>query len=248
MPGKSVIVTGGSSGIGKAAAELLVNAGHAVTIADVAEAAGQAVAAHLEAQGKGRAQFVLTDVRDPTNVRSMVEKAVAAYGRLDGAVNCAGVPQASKLTHELSLEDWDFCNNINLRGMFLCLKYEIAAMLEGKSGSIVAISSAAATLGLPKSADYCASKAGITGLVRAAAVDYARSGIRINALLPGATLTPLATRSSAANPGISDALPVPIGRWASPQEIAEGAVWLISDASSYVTGACIAIDGGMAIG
>lgn len=243
---KAVIVTGGASGIGRAAAQLLARAGHWVTVADVDEGEGQRVVAEIAASGIGRAQFVRTNVTSNDSVRAMVERAVSAYGRLDAAINSAGVPQKGKPLHELALEEWDFCNGINLRGMFLCLKYEIAAML-GTGGAIVAVSSAAAVKGLINSTEYCASKAGVTGLVRGAAVDYAEAGIRINALLPGGTDTPLAHRSSAANPKVAQQVKIPVGRLASPEEMAASAVWMISDQASYMTGACIVIDGGMTI-
>lgn len=243
---KSVIVTGGGSGIGKAAAQLLADAGYAVTVADRDEPGGATTAETIVAAG-GRAQFVRTDVTDETSVAAAIERAVTAYGRLDAAVNSAGVPQAGKSVHELNVSDWDLCNSINLRGMFLCLKHEIRAMLATGGGSIVAISSAAALKGLVNSSEYCASKAGIIGLVRAAAVDYADQGIRINALLPGGTSTPLAERSIAANPKLVGKLSIPMGRMAQPEEIAAAAVWLVSGQASYVTGAYLSVDGGMTI-
>ncbi|MET0984288.1 MAG: SDR family oxidoreductase [Steroidobacteraceae bacterium] len=242
---RSVIVTGGASGIGKAAAQLLARAGDAVTIADLDVTAGEQLARNIASVG-GRAQFVRTDVTNEENVRAMVARAVSTFGKLDAAINSAGVPQRGRPLHELTAEDWDFCNGINLRGMFLCLKHEIAAML-GTGGAIVAVSSAAAVKGLINSTDYCASKAGVTGLVRGAAVDYAEAGIRINALLPGGTDTPLAHRSSAANPKVAQQVRIPVGRLATPEEIAASAVWMISDQASYMTGACVVIDGGMTI-
>jgi 2,5-dichloro-2,5-cyclohexadiene-1,4-diol dehydrogenase 1 len=247
LSGRSVIVTGGGSGIGRAAVELLGAAGCLVTVADVDEAGGNDVAAAVNRIGKGCAQFVRTDAANEADVMAMIAAAVAMAGRLDAAINCAGVSQAGKPLHELDPAAWDRCVNINLRGMFLCMKYQIAQMLRGGGGSIVAISSVAALLGLVNSAEYCASKAGITGLVRAAAVDYARSGIRVNALLPGATATPLAMRSLAAKPQDAGPMPVPMGRMAQPIEIARGAVWMISDESSYMTGSCMTLDGALSI-
>lgn len=242
---RSVIVTGGASGIGKAAVQLLAQAGDAVTIADLDAAAGEQLAREVTSAG-GRAQFVRTDVRDEDTVRAMVERAVSAYGKLDAAINSAGVPQRGKPLHELTAADWDVCSDINLRGIFFCLKHEIAAML-GRGGAIVAVSSAAAVKGLINSADYCASKAGVTGMVRGAAIDYAAAGIRINALLPGGTDTPLAQRSSAVNPKVAQQVKIPVGRLAAPQEMAASAVWMISDQASYMTGACVVVDGGMTI-
>ena len=136
---------------------------------------------------------------------------------------------------------------INLRGMFLCVKYQAAAMLPHKEGSIVAVSSAASIKGLPWSSDYCASKSGIDGLVRGAAMDYAEDNIRVNALLPGATITPLAMNSSTANPALGKTRTRPMGRMADPAEIAAAAIFLVSPAASFVTGISMPVDGGMVI-
>jgi NAD(P)-dependent dehydrogenase (short-subunit alcohol dehydrogenase family) len=242
---RSIIVTGGASGIGGASVELAAARGWAVTVAD-RNPAGQAIADAVKAGG-GEAQFVETDVAEESSVRALVDQAVNAYGQLQGAINCAGVVGASKPIHEIGVEEWDRVNRINLRGMFLCLKYEVAAMWPHKSGSIVAISSAAAIKGLPWSSDYCASKAGIDGMVRGAAMDCAEDGIRINALLPGPTQTPLAAGSSNANPALSKTRLRPMGRMADPAEIAAAAIWLVSDAASFVTGISMPVDGGMVI-
>jgi 2,5-dichloro-2,5-cyclohexadiene-1,4-diol dehydrogenase 1 len=247
-PTKSIIVTGGASGIGKAAALLLAKEGHRVTIADLAEAGGQETVASINASGSGRAQFVKTDVADPENVRNMVDRAVDAYGHLDGAINAAGIETTGKLLHELSLNEWNRNVGVNLTGMFLCVKFQVAAMLTGNGGSIVAVSSSAALMGMPNSADYCAGKAGVTGIVRSAAVDYASAGIRVNAILPGRTDTPMVQRIKLNIPALTKgSRPVLLDRAARPEEVAAGAVWLISDASSYVTGVCLSIDGGMTI-
>jgi NAD(P)-dependent dehydrogenase (short-subunit alcohol dehydrogenase family) len=247
LAGKSIIVTGGGSGIGRGAVELLAQEGCRITIADLNETDSRELAAAISDSRPGQVQFVRTDVSDENSVRSMVAAAVSAYGRLDGAINAAGVPSDGKSLHELDLSNWDFCVNINLRGMFLCMKHEIQAMLKTGGGSIVAVSSVSALIGNINCAEYCASKAGVTGLVRAAAVDYAKRGIRINALLPGATDTPLAHRARETNPQIVGTLPVPLGRMAQPCEIASGAVWMLSDQASYMTGSCMIIDAGMSI-
>lgn len=247
LAGKSVLVTGGGSGIGRAAVELLAAAGCAVTVADLNEPGGREVVAAIDDRGVGRARFVRTNVADESEVRAMVEAAVELGGRLDGAINAAGVGQHAKLLHELSASEWDACVNVNLRGVFLCMKHQIEAMLKAGGGSIVVISSIAAVLGLVNSAEYCASKAGVTGLVRAAAIDYAKSGIRVNALLPGATMTPLAMRSLALKPREVGPLPIPNGRMAQPVEIARGAVWMISDEASYMSGSCMTLDAALSI-
>jgi NAD(P)-dependent dehydrogenase (short-subunit alcohol dehydrogenase family) len=240
---RSIVVTGGSSGIGKACVELAVARGWAVTIGD-RNPAGEHLAQEIRT-GDGRAQFLETDVGDEASVRALIAGAVRAYGQLHGAINSAGVVGCSKPIHEIPLEDWDRVHRINLRGMFLCLKYEVAAMWPHKTGSIVAISSAAAIKGLPWSSDYSGSKAGVDGMVRGAAMDCAEQGIRVNAVLPGPTLTPLATGSTNANPALSKTRVRPMGRMADATEIAEAAIWLVSDAASFVTGISMPVDGGM---
>lgn len=242
---RSIIVTGGASGIGKACVEGLATQGWAITVADRSEE-GEAVAAAV-AEAGGKAQFVPTDVADEDEVRRLVERSVAAFGRLHAAINCAGVVGCSKPIHEISLAEWDRVNLVNLRGMFLCLKHQIAAMWPHSQGSVVAISSAAALKGLPWSSDYCASKAGVDGMVRGAAMDCAERNIRVNAILPGATETPLAMSSTNANPALGKTRTRPMGRMASPSEIASAAIWLVSDGASYTTGVSMPVDGGMVI-
>lgn len=241
-----ILVTGGGSGIGRATAERLAREGCAVVVADRDADGGRDTMSAIAAAG-GTARFVTLDVTDEASVIASVAATVEAYGRIDGAVNSAGIPQAARPVHELAAGDWHRVIAVNLTGMFYCLKHQIAAMLESGGGAIVAISSVAAMKGLLNSADYCASKAGILGLVRGAAVDYAERGIRVNALLPGGSDTPLAHRSSAANPALAGTLRVPMMRMSSPAEIAAAAVWLVSPDSSYMTGASIAVDGGMTI-
>jgi NAD(P)-dependent dehydrogenase (short-subunit alcohol dehydrogenase family) len=247
LKGKSVIVTGGGSGIGRAAVEILCDAGARVTVADLNEAGGNAVVTAVRAR-EGEAQFVRTDVSSEDSVKALVAAAVSRYGRLDAAINAAGVLQHWKRVAEITAAEWDFVCNINLRGVFLCMKYQILAMLETGGGAIVAISSVAANLGFPMSGEYCASKAGVMGLVRAAATDYAKSNIRVNGLLPGSTLTPMVQKALATKPlELGGPVSVPSGRMADPKEIANGAVWMISDESSYMTGNSLTLDAGMSI-
>jgi 2,5-dichloro-2,5-cyclohexadiene-1,4-diol dehydrogenase 1 len=248
LSGKSVIVTGGGSGIGLAAAKILGDSGCLVTIADLNEAGGKEAANDITASGKGKSQFIKTDVADENNVKAMVDAALKAYGKLDGAINAAGVPSCGKFLAEVSIDEFDRCNNINLRGMFLCLKYQILAMQRTGTGSIVAISSSAAICGVPKHAEYCASKAGVTGLVRGGAVDYADKGIRINSILPGGTWTPMVQFSIQQDPSLSKVVDMfPMKRFAQPHEVAGAAVWLVSDAASYVTGAAWPVDGALTV-
>jgi NAD(P)-dependent dehydrogenase (short-subunit alcohol dehydrogenase family) len=244
LDGKSIIVTGGGSGIGEAVALLLGEAGCKVIVADLGREAGDRVAAAITAAG-GTALSVRTDVSSETDVKALVDAAVTAYGRLDGACNAAGVPQRGKPMHEVTLDEWDFVHSVNLRGLFLCNKYQVAAMLES-GGAIVNIASTAASVGFPNGAEYCASKAGVMGLVRGSAIDYATRGIRINAVLPGGTLTPMLKGAMALDPGLEPALAAvhPMNRFGQPVEIAAAARWLLSDEASFVTGAAFAIDGG----
>ncbi|MFA7441343.1 MAG: SDR family oxidoreductase [Sphingomonadaceae bacterium] len=243
---KAVIVTGGGSGIGAATAVLLGRDGWQVMVADIDDAGGRRVAGEIVASG-GQARFVHTDVMHEDSVKRMVDATVSSFGGLDAAVNSAGIGQRGQSIWELDTTAWDRGHGINLRGMFLCLKHQSAVMVAQKRGAIVAVASAAATKGLINSADYCAAKAGVTGLVRGAAIDCAPHGVRVNALLPGATRTPLAERSSASTPGLKGTLRIPLDRQAEPEEIAATAAWLLSDAASYITGASIAADGAMSI-
>jgi 2,5-dichloro-2,5-cyclohexadiene-1,4-diol dehydrogenase 1 len=245
LAGKSVLVTGGGSGIGRAAALLLARAGSAVSVADLSASAASAVVAEIVAEG-GTAQAITVDVASEDDVRRMVETAAGWRDGLQGAINAAGVPQAGKPIHEISTADWDRCHQVNLRGLFLCTKYQILAMLEAGGGAIVNVASTAASVGFPNGAEYCASKAGVMGLVRGAAIDMATRGVRINAVLPGGTLTPMLKGAMANDPGLEPALAAvhPMNRFAQPEEIAAMACFLVSDAASFATGGAYAVDGG----
>ncbi|MDB5715465.1 MAG: family oxidoreductase [Sphingomonadales bacterium] len=246
LANKSAIVTGGGSGMGAAVALSLSEVGYQVTVADVNAQGGQETVNTILAAG-GTAQFILTDVSDEQDVIKLVDGAVSAYGKLDAACNAAGISQRGKIMHELSLEEWDRCIAINLRGLFICNKYQVRAMLKNGGGAIVNIASAVSMIAVPNGAEYCASKAGVMGLVRGAAVDYATKNIRINAVLPGATRTPMLTSATAQDPTLEAALVsvLPMNRFCDPSEIAGAVRWLLSDEASYVTGTSIAIDGGM---
>lgn len=244
LEGKSIVVTGGGSGIGAAVAALLGEAGCKVTVADIHADHAAAVAEKIVADG-GTASAVMSDVSNEASVKAMVSHAVSTYGVLNGACNAAGLPQRGKILHEIELDEWDRCHGVNLRGLFLCNKYEIGAMLE-RGGAIVNIASTAAMVGFPNGSEYCASKAGVLGLTRGGAIDYATKGIRINAVMPGGTLTPMLKGAMDADPGLEGALAAvhPMNRFAQPEEIAGAARWLLSDEASFTTGAAFAIDGG----
>jgi 2,5-dichloro-2,5-cyclohexadiene-1,4-diol dehydrogenase 1 len=249
LNGKSILVTGGGSGIGRATALLLAEAGAHVTVADYIEAAA-AETADLICGSSGIAQFVRSDVRIESDVQAAVDKALSGYGRVDGAANCAGVPQHTRLLHELTLNDWNACLNVNLTGCFFCLKHQIAAMLRSGGGSIVVVASTAAVKGFPMASEYAASKSGLLGLVRCAAYEYGKDGIRINGVLPGGTDTPMLRGKMNDTPGLEDLIAAQhlLGRFAQPRELGAAIRWLLSDEASFVTGANIPIDGGQTAG
>jgi 2,5-dichloro-2,5-cyclohexadiene-1,4-diol dehydrogenase 1 len=241
---KSIIVTGGASGIGRATAELAARQGARVTISDLSEPAGHQVVEQIRSAG-GTAQFQRADVSNEADVIALVAAAVRQYGRLDGAFNNAGRPNIGKLLHELSLEEFEKVQAVNVRGVFLCMKYQIPEMLKGGGGAIVNTASAASLIAFPLAADYVASKHAVLGLTRAAALDYAAQNIRVNAVQPGTIRTPMLDGLFAASPESEQFLVArtPMGRLGKPEEIAEGVVWLLSDKASYVTATGLSIDG-----
>lgn len=255
MQNKSIIITGGASGIGAATVLLAASKGAKVTIADRDCEAGEALCDQVVALG-GTAQFVATDITDEAQVRAMVDAAVSTYGRLDGAFNNAGIPGYS---HQPGVETVHFADlplsafvrslTVNAVGTFLCMKYELQAMLVSGGGSIVNTSSIAGILALEAAADYVAAKHAVIGLTKAAALDYARKNIRVNAVLPGVVRTQMMEASFAENPELIEwtSSMQPIGRIGMPVELAEAAVWLMSDAASLVTGISMPVDGGFSM-
>lgn len=247
LSAKTIIITGAGGGIGRASALNFAKAGATVVVADLDETAGEETVALVEAEG-GRATFVATNVADEASVIALVDATVAQFGKLDGAFNNAGIEGGMKRAHELSLAEWQKTISVDLTGVFLCMKYEIAAMLKTGGGSIVNTSSGLGVVGMQNLTDYIAAKHGVIGLTKAAGIDYGPEGIRVNALLPGLTLTPMINRT-ANDPAYAAQFEAirarhPIGRFAQPDDIAEGAKWLLSDASAYVTAASIPVDGG----
>jgi NAD(P)-dependent dehydrogenase (short-subunit alcohol dehydrogenase family) len=243
LAGKVAIVTGASRGIGAATARALAGAGAAVVLAARDEVALAETAAAIAATG-GRVLPVATDVGDPEAVQRLVAATVEAFGRLDLAFNNAagGGHRPAPLT-EVAVEDFDSALRVNLRGIFLCLKYEIPAMLAGGGGAIVNMSSTAGLRGLPGLAAYTASKHGVIGLTRSVALDYAARGVRVNAVAPGPILSErlAALTEEQRQPVIRT---VPQGRIGLPEEVAATVVWLLSDAAAFTTGATVPIDGG----
>ena len=241
--GKVAVVTGSSFGIGRAAAILFAKRGASLVLADWVE--DQDTLSSIGAFG-GEAIFVKCDISNEEDVKSMVEKAVSRFGRLDYAFNNAGIEGHSALTHEAATEHFDKTVGVNLRGTWLCMKYEIAEMLKHGKGAIVNNASIAGLVGFQRAAAYVASKHGVLGLTKTAALEYAKNGIRVNAICPGVIRTPMVDRYTGKQKEIEKQFAdmEPIGRLGEPEEVAELAIWLCSDAASFITGDAIAVDGG----
>ena len=242
---KVVLVTGGSSGIGKATSLAFAREGCKVVIADVSEKGGEETVGMIQNSG-GQATFVSADVSKAADVKGMVEVVVKSYGRLDYAHNNAGISGGYAQTHEFSEDDWDQVIDINLKGVWLCMKYEIPQMLKQGGGVIVNTASQLGLVALKGGSCYVASKHGVAGLTKTAAIEYARSGIRINAVCPGAINTPMTPPDPVDGSPTQDEMAVkhPVGRIGEPEEIAEAVIWLCSDAASFVIGHSMLVDGG----
>lgn len=248
LQGGVALVTGSASGIGRASALAFAKAGAKVVVTDLNIAGGHETVSRIKNNG-GEAIFLKADVAQAADVEAMINRTVETYGRLDFAVNNAAISFNLHATAEISEEEWDHLMSINLRGVWLSMKYEILQMLKQGKGAIVNMASIMGLVGLPGRADYASSKHGIIGLTKAAALDYAAAGIRINAICPGPVLTEGLKDAFARQPGYEakTAANIPLGRMAAPEEIAEIVVWLCSDAASYVIGHALVADGGYAI-
>lgn len=240
---KVAIVTGGSFGIGRATAIMFAKRGAKVAIVDWKE--DQETLQHIKSAG-GEAIFIKCDVSKDSEVKAMVEQTVSTFGRLDYAFNNAGIEGASAPTHEATEENFDKVIGVNVKGVWLCMKYEIPHMLRQGKGAIVNCSSIAGVIGFPGIPIYTASKHAVIGLTKTAALEYANQGIRVNAVCPGAIQTPMIDRFIEKNKTTKEAMVSgePIGRFGEPEEIAEAAIWLCSDASSFTTGHALVVDGG----
>ena len=247
LSGRVAIVTGGSTGIGRAVALAIAREGGTLVIAARNADAGLETADLVRAAG-GEASFVRTDVQQAADVEHLVHETVRFYGRLDCAVNNAGVEGEGVPLVETTEAQWDTLIGTNLKGVWLCLKYEIQQMLHQGSGSIVNMSSILGSVA-NRSSIYTASKHGVNGLTRAAALTYADRGIRVNAVCPGYIDTPMVIRAYANNPQArADAISRhPIGRLGRPEEVAEAAVWMCTDDASFVTGHLMSVDGGYSV-
>ena len=249
LDGKVIIVTGAGSGIGRVSAETLAGAGASVVVADLDESGAEATVKTIEADG-GTATAYVVDVTDGAQVAGMVEHAISSYGRLDGAHNNAGILGATAVITETDDDDWRRVLDVNLTSVYLCLKHEIKAILAaGTPGSIVNTASFSGLVAVPFAAGYVASKHGVVGLTKAAAVEYGRKGIRVNAVCPGTVRTPMMEERIAANPALEKSLSdvSPMRRLALAEEVASTVAWLCSDDSSFVNGHALPVDGGATI-
>lgn len=244
---KVALVTGAGSGIGRASALAFAKEGAKVAVADIDIAGGEATVELIKKDG-GKAIFIKSDVTHAADVEAMVNKVVQLYGRLDCAFNNAGIEGTPLVaTADITEETWDSVININLKGVWLCLKYEILQMLKQGNGAIVNASSVAGLQGSRfGGAAYGASKFGIIGVTKTAALEYASKGIRINAVCPGVINTPMVERLEKVDSQIADRLSAahPVGRVGKPEEVADTVTWLCSDKAAFVTGHAMAIDGG----
>src|SRR2546421_6985076 len=248
--GKVAFVTGGGSGIGRAAARAFARAGASVAIADIGEQANQETARLIEQEG-GRSLAVRCDVTKVDDVKAAVEKTGETFGRLDFAFNNAGLePKNPAPTADYDEQEWNRIIDINLRGVFLCMKHEIPLILKhGAGGAIVNTSSGAGIIGIKGSPAYTAAKHGVIGLTKAAALDYAAQNLRVNAVCPGYIDTPMMGRFTGGTPeGRAKVIAEePAGRMGKPEEIAAAVVWLCSDTAAFVVGHALVIDGGQTI-
>jgi len=250
--GKVAFVTGAGGGIGRAAALAFAREGASVVVSDISEQDARETVRMIEEPG-GRALAVGCDVTRSGDVKAALDQTVETFGRLDVAFNNAGVEQEPKAAAELTEEEWDRIVAVDLRGVFLCMKHEIPLMLEQGGGAIVNTSSGAGVKGFEGQAAYVAAKHGVVGLSKAAALDYARENIRINAVCPGIIDTPMMDRFGGGTPEGKErelagaAAAQPIGRAGKSEEIAAAVVWLCSDAASFAVGHAMVVDGGQTV-
>jgi NAD(P)-dependent dehydrogenase (short-subunit alcohol dehydrogenase family) len=247
LQGKTIIVTGAAGGIGREACIVLASAGANVVVTDIAADRGRETAAAITGMDLS-ATFFPADLSTESDIRALVAHAVTTFGRLDGAYNNAGVEQSALPLHELTLEQWERAIRIDLTSVFLCIKHQVMAMLKTGGGAIVNTASSLGHVAIPNASEYVSAKHGVVGLTRAAAAEYGRQGIRVNAVSPGIVLTPMISRL-VADPQFSAFFEKvrerhPIGRFGQPSEIGEAVTWLLSDAASFVNGTALAVDGG----
>lgn len=245
LDGKGIMITGAASGIGRATAAEAAAEGAKLLLCDVNDEQGEAVAGELGAS------YLHCDVTDEGSVQAAVAAAAERLGSLDGAFNCAGILAAIGNTGEVPLDEWQRVIDVDLNGVFLCTKHQVQTMAEQGSGSILNMASAAGLIGWPGAGAYVAAKHGVVGLSKSAALEYAESGVRVNSICPSYVLTPMVEKDLFEDTLGNDEELIaaaranhPIGRFAQPQEIANAAVWLLSDKASFVTGSSMSVDGG----
>ncbi|WP_215225008.1 SDR family oxidoreductase [Echinicola shivajiensis] len=243
LKNKTTLVTGGNTGIGHATAKALVKTGANVAISDIVE---NQETKDLVKNSNGKIIFINCDVSNDQQVKEMINKTIATFGQLDYSFNNAGTEGLTAPTHECSLANWEKVINTNLKGVWLCMKYEIEQMIKKGKGAIVNNSSIAGLVGFANIPAYTASKHGVLGLTKTAALEYAKEGIRVNAVCPGVIKTPMIDRFTGNDNKVLKEFEnmEPVGRIGKAQEIAEAVLWLLSDKSSFVTGHAMAVDGG----
>ena len=248
LAGKVAVITGAAGGIGTASARLFAQEGASVVLADVLDEQGKEVAAEINKAG-GKAEFVHCDVTKSDEVKNAINTAVRLYGKLDVLFNNAGIRGETADLANYPEEAFDQVISINLKGYFLGLKHAIPEMLKSGGGSVINTASVLGMVGVPGMTGYGAAKGGVVALTRVAALEYARQGIRVNAIAPGAVDTPMTRGSVAGIPDLQQAMVMmePVGRLAQPEEIASLVLFLASDESSFVTGALYPVDGGWTI-
>ncbi|OGT60383.1 MAG: short chain dehydrogenase [Gammaproteobacteria bacterium RIFCSPHIGHO2_12_FULL_63_22] len=246
--GKTVLVTGAASGIGRGAALAFGSQGANVVLADIAQEAGEAVAAQIRAEG-GQAIFQRADVANAHDVEALVATAVREFGRLDCAFNNAGIEEEYERLADSDEALFDRMMGINVKGVWLCMKHELRQMLAQGGGTIVNTASVAGLMGAPKHAIYAASKHAVVGLTKSAAAEYGKKNIRINSVCPGVIRTPMLERALERDPKWEASLIGlhPIGRLGEVDDVVNAVLWLCSDASGFVTGHQLAVDGAMTI-
>lgn len=246
--GKVAVVTGGGSGIGRASAQMFAQRGASVVVADINADGGAETIELIRAAG-GEAIFVRTDVSKAAEVAALIKQTISTYGRVDCAHNNAGVEGARAGIAVISEEEWDRVIAINLKGVMLCMKYEIGHMIEQGGGTIVNTSSVLGITAAGHAPAYCASKGGVIQLTRSAVLEYSKNNIRVNAVCPGSIETPMLDRAVNFDPNTKAefAASHPVGRLGTPEEVASAVVWLCSDAASFVTGHIMLVDGGLTV-
>ncbi len=247
--GKVALITGAGSGIGRATALALAADGAKVVVSDINVAGGEETVSLVTAAG-GDAHFVKADVAAAAEVDAMVQETVGRYGRLDFGINNAGISGGWARVSEYPLDEWHQVLGINLSGVFYCMRSQLPYMLEQGGGVIVNVSSVAGLTGLAMAAAYTASKHGVVGLTKAAALEYARKNIRVNAVCPVFTKTPMVEAMFELDPTFEEKLKrsIPMRRYGTPEEVADAIRWLCSDAASFMTGHALPLDGGIMAG